>query len=88
MPVSRTYERNDAGEPRKITHEDGRYTEIDYDPAGRVEEERYFDSVGVLKETITYGYDLDGNRRSRTSSAGVEDYIYESGSRLTQVAAG
>ena len=39
----------------------------------------------MIGPTTTWTYDLDGNRTQRTSSAGVEDYVYESGSRLTQV---
>ena len=35
--LSRTYERNAAGEPKKITKQDGTYTRIEYDDAGRVE---------------------------------------------------
>ena len=83
--VSRTYERNAAGEPERITNQDGSATEVDYDPAGRVEAERTFDALGGLTEETTYLYDLDGNRKKKTSSAGVEDYVYDSGSRLTQV---
>ncbi|MEM9728170.1 MAG: DNRLRE domain-containing protein [Myxococcota bacterium] len=83
--LSRTYERNDAGEPETITHQDGSYVELDYDPAGRVEEERYFDGADAPLDTITYAYDLDGNRTKRTSNAGVEDYVYDTGSRLTEV---
>lgn len=85
MLLSRTYERNAAGEPDKITKEDGHYTRIEYDDAGRVKAERYFDDVDTLLDEVTYLYDLDGNRTQRTSSAGVETYVYESGSRLTQV---
>ena len=83
--LSRTYERNAAGEPTRIHKQDGSYTEVDYDPAGRVQAERYFDEVDTLLETITYTYDLDGNRTSRTSSAGLEVYEYDPGSRLTRV---
>ena len=83
--LSRTYERNATGEPTRILEQDGSYTEVDYDPAGRVQAERYFDEVDTLVETITYTYDLDGNRTSRTSSAGLEVYEYDTGSRLTRV---
>jgi len=83
--LSRTYERNAAGEPDKIAKEDGTYTRIEYDDAGRVKAERYFDDVDTLLDEVTYLYDLDGNRSQKTSSQGVEDYVYESGSRLTQV---
>ncbi len=83
--LSRTYERNAAGEPTRILEQDGSYTLIDYNPAGRVKTERYFDDVDTLLEEITYGYDLDGNRTQRTSSAGVEVYEYDPGSRLTRV---
>jgi RHS repeat-associated protein len=78
--ASVVYVRDPSGEPRRITREDGSYVEIDYDAAWRVDEERYFAAGGALLETITYGYDLDGNRTVRTSSsAGAETYGYANG---------
>ena len=83
--LSRTYMRNDAGEPTKITNEDGSFVDVGYDTAGRVQSESYRDTGGVLSEEIAYGYDLDGNRTSRSSNAGAETYEYVAGARLARV---
>ena len=77
--ASVAYLRGATGEPFLITREDGSYVEIDYDTAWRIEEERFYDGASVLQETLTYAYDLDGNRTSRTTNAGTETLTYSNG---------
>jgi len=91
--ASVAYVRNPSGEPNRITREDGSYVLVDYDAALRVERERYFDASDAIEEEISYTYDADGNRTSRTMSlAGgppvTEDYVYGSGSELLRVEVG
>ncbi len=50
-----------------------------------VSEERWYSSGGSLIEAVLYTYDDDGNRTSRTTSAGVEQYHYGVGWRLTSI---
>ncbi len=50
-----------------------------------VSEERWYSSGGSLIEAVLYTYDDDGNRTSSTTSAGVEQYHYGVGWRLTSI---
>jgi YD repeat-containing protein len=50
-----------------------------------VSEERWYSSGGSLIEDVLYTYDDDGNRTTRTTSAGVEQYHYGVGWRLTSI---
>ncbi len=86
--ASRTYARSPSGEPTRITNEDGSFVDLTYDPALRIESERYFDASSTLEEEITYAYDADGNRTSKTTSAGTETYEYTVGSLLTRITRG
>ncbi|MEM8960988.1 MAG: RHS repeat-associated core domain-containing protein [Acidobacteriota bacterium] len=81
--LSFVYQRGDAGEPTRITNHDGSYREIDYDDSLQIEEERWFDTTGTLVETVSYGYDDDGNRTSRTTAAGTEAYAYPTKTQLS-----
>ncbi len=83
--ASRTYVRTASGEPTRITHEDGSYIELEYDAALRVRSETWRDAGGTITETISYAYDRDGNRISRTTSAGVEAYVAGVGYRLDRI---
>lgn len=83
--ASRTYVRTASGEPTRVTHEDGSYVELEYDAALRVRSETWRDASGIITETISYAYDRDGNRISRTTSAGVETYIAGVGYRLDRI---
>ncbi|MGF1469189.1 MAG: hypothetical protein ACFCGT_23945 [Sandaracinaceae bacterium] len=53
-----------------------------------MERESYYDLAGTLVEQIAYTYDRDGNRTSRTTSAGTETYVYASGARLDYIERG
>ncbi|MCB9595134.1 MAG: RHS repeat protein [Sandaracinaceae bacterium] len=91
--ASVAYLRSPSGEPTRITREDGSYVLVDYDPALRVERERYFDASDVLEEELAYTYDADGNRTSRTQALGggpgvTETYVYGPGSELLRVEVG
>ena len=91
--ASVTYERAASGEPTRVTREDGSYVLIDYDPALRVARERYLDATDTLQEELSYTYDADGNRTSRTrtlppAAPVVESYIYGPGSELLRVEVG
>jgi RHS repeat-associated protein len=79
------YERSASGEPTKITREDGTYTKVEYDSALRVKKEQQFDANNVLLSETSYGYDLDGNRTSKTTLTGSETYSYAAGFKLTSV---
>ncbi|MCB9492492.1 MAG: hypothetical protein H6674_10550 [Dehalococcoidia bacterium] len=93
MIASVAYIRSPSGEPTRITREDGSYVLVDYDPALRVERERYFDAADVIEEELAYTYDADGNRTSRTQTLGggppvTETYVYGPGSELLRVEVG
>jgi RHS repeat-associated protein len=83
--ASVVYERSASGEPTKITREDGTYTRVEYDSALRVSKESSFDANGVLVAETQYGYDLDGNRTSKTTLTESESYSYAAGFKLTGI---
>ena len=83
--VSASYSRGPTGEPTRVTRHDGSYVDYDYDAAWRLVEERHHDPSGALSETISYTYDLDGTRTSRTTAAGLESYASGAGYRLASV---
>jgi RHS repeat-associated protein len=83
--ASVAYERSASGEPTKITREDGTYTRVEYDSALRVQKESSFDANDVLVAETQYGYDLDGNRTSKTTLTGSETYSYAAGFKLTGI---
>jgi RHS repeat-associated protein len=83
--ASVAYERSPSGEPSKITREDGTYVVIEYDTALRVSKESEHDHNGVLISETSYGYDLDGNRSSKTTLTGSETYSYAAGFKLTGI---
>jgi RHS repeat-associated protein len=83
--VSRTYVRAPAGEPTRITKEDGSYVDIGYDAALRITSERYYTASTVLEEELGYTYDADGNRLTKTRNGVVSTYSYAAGSRLIGV---
>ena len=83
--ASVVYERSASGEPTKITREDGTYTKVEYDSALRVSKEQHLDANNVLLSETSYGYDLDGNRTSKTTLTGNETYSYAAGFKLTGI---
>jgi RHS repeat-associated protein len=83
--ASVVYERSASGEPTKITREDGTYTRVEYDEALRIKKESEFDANDVLVAETSYGYDLDGNRTSKTTLMGSETYSYAAGFKLTGI---
>lgn len=86
--ASLDYDRNPSGEPFRITREDGTFVMYGYDSALRLTSERYFDATRTQVDAISYTYDDDGNRTTRTTSAGTETYHYTSGSQLTDITMG
>ena len=86
--ASLDYDRNPSGEPFRITREDGTFVMYGYDGALRLTSERYFDATHTQVDAITYTYDDDGNRTTRTTSAGTETYHYAAGSELTDITMG
>jgi RHS repeat-associated protein len=87
--ASTTYIRELSGEPSRITREDGSYVVLGYDDALRLESETYYNSGNVLLDAIEYTYDEDGNRKTKTSTAGgYESYAYEAGFKLTTITRG
>lgn len=71
---------------RIATHTDGKgqrrtYT---YDALDRVTRIEFRDAAGVVQTTVSYGYDANGNRTSRTVGTAVTSYTYDQLNRLTQ----
>jgi len=86
--ASRHYVRSASGEPTRITGEDGSWVELGYDGAVRLTSETYHDATGAVTATLTYAYDADGNRTTRTVDTVTEGYGYAPGARLTEVTVG
>ncbi|MFI0421102.1 RHS repeat-associated core domain-containing protein [Spongiactinospora sp. 9N601] len=86
--ISRTYDRNLAGEATKVTHSDGVTRNIHRDDFGRVT----FDATargGSSISTLLYGYDVDGNvthkylHGPQSARFGGGRYIYDAAGRLS-----
>ena len=84
--ASVVYERSASGEPTKITREDGTYVRLEYDSALAADEGIRIrcERRAAVAET-SYGYDLDGNRTSKTTLTGNETYSYAAGFKLTGI---
>ncbi len=76
------YTRNPGGEPNKITWHDGSYVLIGYDPAVRVNSERFFSSSDVLQRHLQYEYDKAGNRIARIDDGAKTNFSYGDAHRL------
>ncbi|MEZ4327744.1 MAG: RHS repeat-associated core domain-containing protein [Polyangiales bacterium] len=86
--LARAYERGATGEPTRITHEDGSYVALTYDASLRIASETYHAANDAVLSEVSYTYDQDGNRLTRTVDGEQESYTYASGSRLTSVSVG
>ena len=83
--ASRGYARAPSGEPTRVTSEDGSYVTLQYDTALHITNESYFTVADVPIDSISYTYDLDGNRTSKTTGGVSEDYQYSAGAKLDSI---
>lgn len=86
--ASRGYARAPSGEPTRVTSEDGSYVSLQYDSSLRITNESYFTVADVPLNSISYIYDLDGNRTSKTIGGISEDYQYSPGAKLDSIDVG
>jgi RHS repeat-associated protein len=87
--ASRTFARTLSGEPTRIDREDGSYVELTYDAGNRLASEthRDRDPIGTSVRAISYTYDADGNRATKTTDGVTEVYAYAPGAELTATTA-
>ncbi len=65
--------------------EDGSYTDYSYSPSLAITSERRYSVMDLLLDEAEYTYDTDGNRLTKSTSAGVESYGMSPGFQLSSI---
>ncbi len=73
---TRSYEYDDNGRIIALEDRNGRTTEFEYDPLGRMTSEEWFDVTQTSINTLTYDYDWAG-RLTGTSDPLTSTYVFE-----------
>jgi RHS repeat-associated protein len=72
---------------QNVTDKDGAKTVYTYDVLNRLVDAKTTSSVGVVTTDVSYGYDGNGNRTSRTTGGFATNFGYNAGNELTSGAA-
>lgn len=81
----RVYAYDGEGHQVKTIDRNGRRREFEYDPLGRVENEKWYDPAGSLVRTITSTYYASGNLRTISDPDSMYTYTYDVLNRVRTV---
>jgi RHS repeat-associated protein len=83
---ARTYVYDAISRPTSMTDGKGQQRTFTYDARDRLTKVEFRDTAGIVRATVSYVYDADGNRTSRTDARGTTTYSYDARGLLTREA--